>query len=249
MKKLTYLLFLAIGVTACSVESIDSTENLLVADAKAKVTVATSVVYDATVCFGEDANFTFNFPQAYNSGNGNTQKTLVILELWNELSGEWNEIHQGNYDGAGPQYFSYEFGAEGTYQLRHRIGTGNNWTEISVSVVDCSDCEESFSYVENENGSYTFTYVPAEDMDDANLVFTLAQSDSDTGLEGWEDKGATKQKTMDLAACQVYTWTVTLTPDCNASQPNSQAWTDFKVNGVSKKNTSTSTPIIVKSCN
>ncbi len=35
MKKLTYLLFLAIGVTACSVESMDSTENLLTADLKA----------------------------------------------------------------------------------------------------------------------------------------------------------------------------------------------------------------------
>lgn len=32
MKKFTYLLFLALGVTACSVESIDSTENLLTAD-------------------------------------------------------------------------------------------------------------------------------------------------------------------------------------------------------------------------
>ncbi len=40
MKKFTYLLFLAIGVTACSVESIDSTENLLTADAKHALTVS-----------------------------------------------------------------------------------------------------------------------------------------------------------------------------------------------------------------
>ena len=41
MKKLIYLFILAIGFTSCSVESIDSTENLLTADLKApKISVA-----------------------------------------------------------------------------------------------------------------------------------------------------------------------------------------------------------------
>ena len=246
MKKLTYLLFLAIGVTACSVESIDSTENLLVVDVKAKVTVATSVDYDDTVCFGEEANFTFNFPQAYNS-NGKEQKTLVILELFDEVTGEWNEIHQGNYDGAGPQHFAYDFGAEGTYQLQHRIGTGNNWTAISVTVVDCSDCDESFSYVENDNGSYTFTYVPAEDVDGAEVVFTFAQGVDVSGLEGWGGNGVTRQMSIDFEACDEYSWTVVLETNCNGvGQKNANLWTDFTVGGDSKKGEFEN---IVKNCN
>ena len=226
---------------------MDSTENLLVADAKAKVTVATSVDYDETVCFGDEANFTFNFPQAYNANN-KEQKTLVILELWNELSGEWNEIHQGNYDGAGPQYFSYDLGAEGTYQLQHRIGTGNNWTEISVSVVDCSDCEESFNYLANEDGSYTFTYVPEEDMDEAEVVFTFAQSVVASGYDwpSWKGNSSSRTETMDLKACDVYTWTVFLTGDCSGNSNESNLWTDFNVDGDSKKNDET--PNIKKSC-
>jgi len=47
------LLFLAIGVTACSVESMDSTENLLTADAKVKLASTTSIEFDETVCVGE----------------------------------------------------------------------------------------------------------------------------------------------------------------------------------------------------
>jgi hypothetical protein len=34
MKKLIYVAFLAIGITGCSVESLDSTDNLLTADAQ-----------------------------------------------------------------------------------------------------------------------------------------------------------------------------------------------------------------------
>ena len=71
----------------------------------------------------------------------------------------------------------------------------------------------------------------------AELVFTFAQGSaaSATGLEGWSTNGATRQITMNLVACQVYTWTVDLTPNCSGNSPNSNVWTDFKVNEVSKK--------------
>ena len=146
MKKLTYLLFLAIGVTACSVESLDSTENLLTADAKVKLASTTSIEFDETVCVGDLANFTFNFPQAYNS-NEKEQKTLVILDLWVDgeegEEGEWVNLLNENYEGAGPKYFSYDFGGEDTYLLQYRIGNGseNKFAQISVEVEDCSTCE------------------------------------------------------------------------------------------------------------
>jgi hypothetical protein len=41
---------------------------------------------------------------------------------------------------------------------------------------------------------------------------------------------------MDLNACQTYTWTVTLTANCSGNAKQSNVWTDFKVNEVSKKN-------------
>jgi hypothetical protein len=96
-----------------------------------------------------------------------------------------------------------------------------------------SDCTESFSYVDNENGSYTFTYTPAEDMEDAELIFTFAQGALDTPLEGWEFKGQTMQKTMNLVACTTYKWTVIL--DCKGLNNPQNMWTDFKIGEDSMK--------------
>ncbi len=54
---------------------------------------------------------------------------------------------------------------------------------------------------------------------------------------------------MDLVACEEYTWTITFTPDCDNinGNPNRNVWTDFKVNGETKKNNNT--PNIVMQCN
>ncbi len=105
----------------------------------------------------------------------------------------------------------------------------------------CEGCEESFTYVDNNDGSYTFTYIPEEDVEDAALVFTFAQSAYQSGLpssEGWAQTGAgqTMQTVMDLKACDKYTWTVTLKANCSGHSPTSNVWTDFKVGEVSKKN-------------
>ena len=101
-------------------------------------------------------------------------------------------------------------------------------------------CEESFSYAAGEGANeYIFTYVPAEDMTAAELVFTFAQSVAVSGLEGWTNKGnatsSTETKTMDLEACERYSWTVTLEKECMGNTGNNNLWTDFKVNDVSKK--------------
>ena len=53
MKKLIYLFILAIGFTSCSVESIDSTENLLVADLKAKAQNEKAQFDIPTLSYGE----------------------------------------------------------------------------------------------------------------------------------------------------------------------------------------------------
>ncbi|TDQ17196.1 hypothetical protein DFQ04_1848 [Algoriphagus boseongensis] len=105
-------------------------------------------------------------------------------------------------------------------------------TTSTVQVIECGGCEKSFSYQVNGN-EITFTYIPAEDVTGANLVFTFPQSALDSPLEGWTYNGQTMQKTMDLKACETYTWKVTLT--CKPLNNPQNKWTDFNVNGESQK--------------
>ena len=72
-------------------------------------------------------------------------------------------------------------------------------------------------------------------MDDAELVFTFAQSVAVSGLDSWATNGQTKHMTIDLTVCENYEWTVTLEKDCNGIAPNNNVWTDFEVNDMSKK--------------
>jgi hypothetical protein len=99
----------------------------------------------------------------------------------------------------------------------------------------CQDCTESFTYVDNGDGTYIFTYTPEEDLTGAEVVFTFAQGVAVSGLEGWSVNGSTRQKTLDFVACVPVTWTVTLAADCSGKSGASNVWTDFKVNGVSLK--------------
>jgi hypothetical protein len=108
---------------------------------------------------------------------------------------------------------------------------------IEVVIDACDNCIPGLSYENNGGGSYTFTYVPEEDLTNADLVLTFAQGAYYSGLEGWSQNGqsATYQTSMDLVECEPISWTVTLTPDCSGNSNNSNVWTDFKVNGFSKK--------------
>lgn len=238
MKKLIFLSLLAIGMTGCSVESMDS-EELLTADAKFKIQqVEKSLnLLEAEICEGDAPVFVFNFPQD-TKGNGDPKDTNIKIQIETfPGSDDWESFDDLTYAGAGPEEYTYEDEVleVGTYSFRVSIGSGGFVYTATLDVVECSDCEESFSYTANGGNSYTFSYTSSKDIEDAELVFTLAQSETDTGLEAWEDKGETKQKTMDLEACKEYTWTVTLTANCKGKADENNAWTDFTVNTVSKK--------------
>lgn len=239
MKKFLYLLVVLLTVTACSVESVDSAKgDLVTADASAKVKsqeTANSLSPDfATICEGEVPTFTFNFSQN-DKGNGETQVQLQ-MEV---IPGEWEQIFKEDYNDAGPKEYTYDYSivleAEESYNFRAKIGSGGFVYYSTITVIECSDCEESFTYVDNGDRSYTFTYIPAEDVTAAEVVFTFAQGVDVDGLEGWENNGQTRQSVMDLEACEVYSWTVTLDAKCSGNSANSNVWTDFKVNDVSKK--------------
>tara|TARA_R100000935_G_scaffold57667_1_gene92154 strand:+ start:29 stop:745 length:717 start_codon:yes stop_codon:yes gene_type:complete len=237
MKKIYYLVFLAIGISGCSVESLDSTEVLFTADAKAKLTEVQNFVVPAEICAGVDATFTFEAPVGTN------------LQVQQFIAGEWVQVYQKGISTANPQNFNLLFEEMGDYSLRYKIGSGG-FTETSVTVLNCNVCDESFSYVDNTDGTYIFTYQVGEDMDEAELVFTFAQGAYLSGLS--EDfsqngqNGKTYKATMDLQKCDVLEYTITLQANCNGDSPDSNVWTDFKVNDVSKKNTNT--PNLVQSC-
>lgn len=101
------------------------------------------------------------------------------------------------------------------------------------------ECEESFTYIVNEDKSYTFTYTPAEDLTDQLVVFTFAQGSYVSGLpvefEQNGNNGQTYSATLSFKECEPVSWTVNLTPNCSGNSGHSNVWTDFKVNDVSKK--------------
>ena len=240
MKKIIFLSLLAIGMTGCSVESMDS-EELLTADAIFKVQeVDKSMNLEAVeICAGEAPVFVFNFPQD-TKGNGDLKDTNIKIQIETSPgSGEWNSFKDLSYPDAGPKEYTYadEILEVGTYSFRVSMGPGGFPYTATLDVVECNDCEESFSYVMNPNESYTFTYIPAEDKEGVEVVFTFAQTVVVEGYNwpNWNGKSSTRTEIMDLDACSVYSWTVFLTSDCSGSSPNSNVWTDFKVDGDSKK--------------
>jgi hypothetical protein len=126
-----------------------------------------------------------------------------------------------------------------TIEVRRQVSNGTgagvylNFATSYKLIPVCQECVESFSYKLNGDGSYTFTYIPAIDVVDALLVFTFPQGALDTPLTGWNYNGQTMQTTMNLKACQVYNWTVSLS--CKDLNNPQNKWTDFKVGLDSKK--------------
>lgn len=253
--KYTLSLVMFLNFSSCSdeLELIDTEsqlkqENTTIESVSSKVSAKPPVVVGSfnvpqSICAGEEAEFCFDVPTGTN----------LQVQQYDEDLQEWVQVYQISKSVTNPQCFTLTFDTAGDYQLRYKIGNGG-FTEVAVTVLNCG-CDESFSYVDNGGGSYTFTYIPAENMTNVNVVFTFAQGVNVIGLDGWNENGVTRQMGMDLVACKTYSWTVELTPKCSGNSPNSNVWTDFKVenndgdtSNDSKKNISEPTPNIVRSC-
>lgn len=97
----------------------------------------------------------------------------------------------------------------------------------------CPACEESFSFVDNGDSSYTFTYIPKEEMIDAFIEFTFPQGIVVSAPAGWTQpgNGHVRQIHRNLVACEPFVFTFKLVHKENGFGP---LWTDFKVNGISR---------------
>lgn len=232
MRKFLSIMAAAATMMACSVDSPETNGDFNSFDAKANAQAEEELfTVPEQICAGEEAEFCATFPQKF-KGNGDLQTTNVQVQLYDAVKDEWIQIDKG--DANTEHCFSFVFSEANDYQLRYSIG-GGGFTKVSVMVENCG-CEESFNYEQNIDGSYTFIYIPAEDMDDAEVIFTFAQSVEVSGFDGnWEENGQTRKAELDLEACTSYVWQLSLEKKCDGSTPNNNVWTDFKVNDISKK--------------
>lgn len=121
--------------------------------------------------------------------------------------------------------------------------TFNN-TYALVGVCETT-CDESFSYEINDDGSYDFTYVSPEDLNAAEIKFTCPHIVSFEALDGrsytvnpGNGNGSPTVLTWtgNIAACTPIIFTLHFDADCNQNNAGfANVFTDFKVNGVSKK--------------
>src|SRR5690606_15607823 len=124
IKKLSFLLFLAIGITGCSVESVDSTENLLTANAMVGVS-AFSITPPAVICAGLPATFSYAAP---------IKSNLQVQQL---VGAEWVQVYHNNKSNNLTETFTLTFADPGTYSLRYKNEQGFS-DPMTVTVVNCN---------------------------------------------------------------------------------------------------------------
>jgi len=238
MKKLYYLLsvltIFLVTFISCEKDLIEPEKTLSLQD---NSRVSGTFNIPESICAGVLADFCLDAPVGTN----------LQVQQWDGIS-DWVQVYHNSHSHSDPECFTLQFDTAGDYPLRYKIGPGR-FTHTTVSVENCDDCDESFSYLEHRGRAHTFTYITSENTRNALVVFTFAQSAVITGFdETWSNNGQTMQKEMDLTACKTYNWTLQMTKDCNAGTPNNNVWTDFKVDNISKKNLNTPTPNIVYPC-
>uniref|UniRef100_UPI003216DEB8 hypothetical protein n=1 Tax=uncultured Draconibacterium sp. TaxID=1573823 RepID=UPI003216DEB8 len=176
------------------------------------------------------------------------------LQYFDEQTNEWIQLY-GFPQGGGTWTLTRALAPDWeacdvvTEQFRMNGNPNIELDETNYSLIGPCEvgCDESFSYVDNQDGTLTFTYIPAEDMTDVNVVFTFPQVEYITFLSGYEyesfvrpGNGNAQNMQADLSfdACVEYTWTIQLV-DCTAANATANGWTDFKVDDISKKNENT----------
>jgi hypothetical protein len=248
MKKNRLFFMFAALLIAAAVMSSCQKEELTAEDLSLKI--ASGDYFDfSTLAPCPEEEITITFDNGYNNDCGNTQ----IQMSYN--GGDWIQVAlKSPVNGEVSYTFNVSENIGDTYEFRgswtatggkscsdtgENIKFENGTALDEIVVTEC--CVPGFNYVDNGDGTYTFTLTPEEDMEDAELAFTFAQSAYLSGLpdsEGWKqagNEGQVMKTTIDLTECETLTWTVTLTANCSGNSPNSNVWTDFKINDTSMK--------------
>ncbi|HZW62538.1 MAG TPA: hypothetical protein VFF15_02730 [Flavobacteriaceae bacterium] len=234
--------------TDCAEVCIDSENELFysITDSQSRAAGPNSkevnyVAFNTSNRFFVDATYTIT------SGNANAKATITI-----DINGDtrvFDNVPSGNTvrhsialasDWQACDVVSFSVLQEG---LSMPVSFDEEYSLVGI----CGSCEENFSYRLNLDGSYTFFYTSEEDLDNAEVKFT---SPHITGFEALDGKiysvnpgkrnGAPTVLTWngDIDACQELTFAIRFDADCEQTNSGfANIFTDFKVNGVSKKGT------------
>jgi hypothetical protein len=130
--------------------------------------------------------------------------------------------------------------------LQEALGNPIDFNESYSLVGVCSSgCEESFDYIDNGNGIYTFTYESPEDIENAEVKFTcphiygfVPQDGKEYEVNPGNSNGSPTVLTWigNIEACTAITFKLSFDSDCDQTNSGkANIFTDFKVNGESKK--------------
>jgi|SRR5690606_30469496 len=154
MKKLIYLFILGIGFTSCSVESLDSTENLLTADVVTSTGAVTISPSAGVLCAGEVLWFSVDV---------NTTSNFQVQQL---IKGIWTQVLLAQQGQSGSVPFEVVL-AEGENFFRYtNQGTGSNWANYPTTFtgINCDTCENTLvaDLVCGEVNTLTVTFAAEE---------------------------------------------------------------------------------------
>ncbi|WP_274474154.1 hypothetical protein [Mangrovimonas aestuarii] len=120
-----------------------------------------------------------------------------------------------------------------------------SFNETYALIGMCGGCDESFDYEEQEDGSYLFTYTSAESLEGAEVKLTCPHIVDFEALDGkvysfnpgnGQGSPTVLTWTGDIDACTEISFAISFTADCDQNNSGfANVFTDFKVNGVSKK--------------
>ena len=174
-------------------------------------------------------------------------KSISLSEGW--LACEQIEFSVNANLNNGQPNVNNQNGNKNTTQNSNPNATQNDieFGTLSYSLIGvCSStCEESFSYQDNQDGSYTFSYISSEDLENADVKFTCPHI---TGYQVLDDKTYSVNPgnshgsptvltwTGNIDACTEITFTLSFDADCDQNSSGKvNIFTDFKVNEESKK--------------
>ncbi|MDO9037506.1 MAG: hypothetical protein Q7U59_04060, partial [Lutibacter sp.] len=116
------------------------------------------------VCAGVAAEFCF------------TAAIGTNLQVQQLIAGEWEQVYQISQSTTVNTCFPLTFATAGTYQLRYKIGNGGFSAPVTVTVVNCSTCDDAnFTYETADNQNIVFTYNHGEEVSNVTIQFTFPQ--------------------------------------------------------------------------
>ncbi|MUP46346.1 hypothetical protein E0K83_11385 [Gramella sp. BOM4] len=171
MKKVIYLMALVVGLSGCSVDVIDSSEEIISADARPTMQNTEESIYfePNQACDGEATQFCLDFPQATAGPNLKESQVLIDLKVMGddpETDEEEEYYFEELFRGKGntEACFEHTF-EEGSYDIRFKIAGVSEWIDDSIVVESCDECTNNLT-----------AELTCEDTRVLNIIFTAEEA-------------------------------------------------------------------------